>query len=56
MLHERSSDVIDKFVYRGQLCIGQIPRHLKYSPSRGGEGGEFDNQSLPESEELDPYA
>ena len=55
MLHERSSDVIGKFVYRGQLCIGQIPRHLTYSPPRGG-GGEFDNQSLPESEELDAYA
>ena len=56
MLHERSSDVIDKFVYRGQLCIGQIPRHLTIFAVPGGKGGEFDNQSLPESEELDPYA
>ena len=54
MLHERSRDEIDKFLYRGQLCIGQIPRHLTSSPSRGGEG--FDNQSLPESEEFDAYA
>ena len=36
MLHERSRDEIDKFLYRGQLCIGQIPRHLTSSPSRGG--------------------
>ena len=36
MLHERSSDEIDKFVYKGQLCIGQIPRHLTSSPSRWG--------------------